>query len=112
MSDCDGVFMLGSSCEGFLREGHLTSSVALQGMGVNIKEMYESRHNVAVIIFFVVFEFFISIVMLNTLVSVMVGAFDRVSVQPCASLIGYHPRLSSKLRDCADLAHSQHFTKA
>jgi hypothetical protein len=88
MPDCDGVFMLGSSSEGGLRKGHLTSLVALQGMGVNIKEMYESRHNVAVIIFFVAFEFLISIVMLNTLISIMVGAFDRVSVQPYASLIG------------------------
>jgi hypothetical protein len=53
-----------------------------QGLGVNINEMYESRHHVAAIIFFVAFEFLISIVMFNTLLSLMVGAFDRVRAKP------------------------------
>ena len=44
---------------------------------MNINEMYNSRHGAAAVLFFVFFEFLISIVMFNTLLSLMVGAFDK-----------------------------------
>eukprot|EP00951_Prasinocladus_malaysianus_P015931 scaffold123239_cov47-Prasinocladus_malaysianus.AAC.1 len=56
----------------------VTVFIISQGLGVNIEAMYESRHSTASVLFFVVFEFFISIVMFNTLLSLMVGAFDKV----------------------------------
>jgi len=72
---------------GQLAHSIITMFVICKGMGVNIKEMYESRHNVAVIIFFVAFEFLISIVMLNTLISIMVGAFDRMKETSIAETV-------------------------
>eukprot|EP00192_Tetraselmis_astigmatica_P008257 CAMPEP_0117697480 /NCGR_PEP_ID=MMETSP0804-20121206/29254_1 /TAXON_ID=1074897 /ORGANISM="Tetraselmis astigmatica, Strain CCMP880" /LENGTH=605 /DNA_ID=CAMNT_0005511739 /DNA_START=171 /DNA_END=1990 /DNA_ORIENTATION=- len=56
----------------------VTMFIISQGLNVNINDMYGSHHGTMAVALFVIFEFFISIVMFNTLLSLMVGAFDKM----------------------------------